>query len=222
MTLPEKTFKSEFEWSDSKLTKTATLLLPHVINFIEFSYSNLINSSPKFNPNILDIGCGNGSVDNYLTHRGYSVVGVDPSHAGIEIAKREFPKSNFMIGSTDDSDFIDRFGGYPFVISLEVIEHTYSPRKFCYQLFEVLNPGGIVIISTPFHGYWKNLAIALLGRSDNHYTALWEHGHIKFFSVRTLFALLSETGFIDIKWKVVGRIQPLGMSMIFCASKPRR
>jgi 2-polyprenyl-6-hydroxyphenyl methylase/3-demethylubiquinone-9 3-methyltransferase len=37
------------------------------------------------------------------------------------------------------------------------------------------------VISTPFHGYWKNIALAVSGKFDDHFTALWNGGHIKFF-----------------------------------------
>jgi hypothetical protein len=39
-------------------------------------------------------------------------------------------------------------------------------------------------VSTPYHGYHKNLGLALSGKMDAHFTALWEGGHIKFFSIR--------------------------------------
>jgi len=74
------------------------------------------------------------------------------------------------------------------VLSLEVVEHLYAPRHYARTVFELLRPGGVAVISTPYHGYWKNLALALMGKLDAHFTALWDHGHIKFWSVRTLMS----------------------------------
>ena len=42
------------------------------------------------------------------------------------------------------------------------------------------------MLSTPYHGYLKNLALAVSGRMDRHFTALHVGGHIKFFSIETL------------------------------------
>jgi 2-polyprenyl-6-hydroxyphenyl methylase/3-demethylubiquinone-9 3-methyltransferase len=84
----------------------------------------------------------------------------------------------------------------------------------------LLEPGGVAIISTPYHGYLKNLAIALMGEMDRHYTALWDHGHIKFWSTRTLGQLLTEVGFKKIEFIRVGRIPALAKSMIAIAPKP--
>ena len=108
------------------------------------------------------------------------------------------------------------------VISLEVVEHVYFPRKFAKTVYDLLEPEGIAIISTPYHGYWKNVALALSGKMDAHFTALWDHGHIKFWSPKTLESLLREAGFKDILFKRVGRIPTLAKSMIALAGKEVR
>ena len=79
---------------------------------------------------------------------------------------------------------------------MEVIEHLYSPRTFAAFVRSILeaNGGGRFILTTPYHGYLKNLSIALAGKADRHYSALWEGGHIKFWSRRTLAILLREPG----------------------------
>ena len=59
--------------------------------------------------------------------------------------------------------------------------------------------------------------LALTGKMDDHFTALWDHGHIKFWSMKTLSTLLEETGFRDVDFRRVGRIPPLAKSMIAVA-----
>lgn len=103
------------------------------------------------------------------------------------------------------------------VLSLEVVEHVYAPRHYAQTLFDLLEPGGTAIISTPYHGYWKNLALALSGRMDAHFAALWDHGHIKFWSISTLGELLREVGFVDIQFERVGRVPPLAKALIAIA-----
>ena len=53
-------------------------------------------------------------------------------------------------GSVYD-DLSERYGLFPMVISIEVIEHCYDPRKFMRAIYELLEPDGVVIISTPYH-----------------------------------------------------------------------
>jgi 2-polyprenyl-6-hydroxyphenyl methylase/3-demethylubiquinone-9 3-methyltransferase len=54
---------------------------------------------------------------------------------------------------------------------------------------------------------------------DQHFTALWDHGHIKFWSIQTLSTLLREAGFYELRFIRVGRVSPLAKSMIAIARK---
>ena len=130
-----------------------------------------------------------------------------------------YPNLNLHEGSAYDELF-HKYGQFPVAISLEVVEHVYSPRHFASTLFSLIEPGGTAIISTPYHGYFKNLAMALTGKMDAHFTALWDHGHIKFWSIKTLTVLLEEAGFINIQFEKVGRLPMLEKSMIAIAKKP--
>lgn len=56
---------------------------------------------------------------------------------------------------------------------------------------------------------------------DAHFTALWDHGHIKFWSIRTLGELLREAGFVDLRFVRVGRVPALAKAMIVMARRPR-
>ncbi|HQU48937.1 MAG TPA: methyltransferase domain-containing protein [Casimicrobiaceae bacterium] len=168
---------------------------------------------------VFEVGCGNGSVANWMASRGIEVSGIDFSESGIAQARRAYPELQLAVGSAYD-DLSKVFGQFPVVISLEVIEHLYFPRRFARSVFDLLEPGGTAFISIPFHGYLKNLALALTGRMDAHFTALWDGGHIKFFSEQTLGALLREAGFGTIRFLCVGRVAPLAKSMVAIASKP--
>lgn len=168
---------------------------------------------------MFDLGCGNGSVAGAVALAGWDVTGVDPSAEGIAHAQRRYPNLRLEEGSAYD-DLVARFGRFPVVTSLEVVEHVYAPRRYAATMFALLEPGGTAIVSTPYHGYWKNLALALSGKMDSHFTALWDHGHIKFWSVKTLGVLLREAGFVDIRFERVGRIPALAKSMIAVARRP--
>jgi 2-polyprenyl-6-hydroxyphenyl methylase/3-demethylubiquinone-9 3-methyltransferase len=61
-------------------------------------------------------------------------------------------------------------------------------------------------VTTPFHGYYKNLALAITGKYDKHWHPLRDYGHVKFFSHKTLSALFEEQGFAVRNYVRVGRI----------------
>ena len=172
----------------------------------------LSNSKPRHRK-IFEIGCGNGATANMLDQLGYDVTGVDTSISGIEIANKSFPHLRLFQGSAYD-DLTKNYGRFPIVISLEVIEHLFYPRKFASTIFSLLEDKGVGVISTPYHGYLKNVALALTGKMDAHFAPLWDVGHIKFWSMRTLKSLLVETGFEDIRFTRVGRVPLFAKSMI--------
>jgi 2-polyprenyl-3-methyl-5-hydroxy-6-metoxy-1,4-benzoquinol methylase len=182
-------------------------LLPMVAQIIE-----RLDLKPS-DRRIFELGCGNGSAAAFLAGRGFEVVGVDTSAEAIRIANQAYPALQLTRGSAYD-DLAAGFGQFPVVTSLEVVEHVYYPRLFARCLFSLLQPGGMAIISTPYHGYWKNLALAVTGQMDAHFTALWDGGHIKFWSRRTIGLLLKEAGFRQIEFRTVGRVPPLAKSMI--------
>jgi 2-polyprenyl-3-methyl-5-hydroxy-6-metoxy-1,4-benzoquinol methylase len=207
---------SGYRWTNADLAHNAAYLLPTVLNELEPLRAEI--SAAKGQARLFELGCGNGSVANALTRQGWDVTGVDPSAEGIAQAKSRYPGLKLFEGSSDN-DLAGRYGRFPVVTSLEVVEHVYSPRRYAATLFSLLEPGGIAIVSTPYHGYWKNLALALAGKMDAHFTALWDHGHIKFWSIETLGELLREAGFVDARFHRVGRMPALAKSMIAVARK---
>jgi len=167
---------------------------------------------------VLDLGCGNGSLSHVIAQHGCEVVGVDTSAPGIAIARQSFPKCQFIqadIYELPDTDIVQSFD---VVLAVEVIEHLLYPKELVRAAKKCLKPGGELIISTPYHGYLKNLVLALTGKLDQHFTVLWDNGHIKFFSVATLTTLLKSEGYTDIKFRFAGRLPYLWKSML-CSSK---
>ena len=150
--------------------------------------------------------------------KGFTVSGVDPSDTGIAVANAALPTLNLKVGSAYDP-LHESFGTFPLLVSLEVVEHVYAPRIYAKCVYNLLSPDGYALISTPYHGYLKNLALALTGKMDKHFTALWDHGHIKFWSPQTITQLLTEAGLQVTRIYRVGRIPQLAKTMLVVARK---
>jgi 2-polyprenyl-3-methyl-5-hydroxy-6-metoxy-1,4-benzoquinol methylase len=191
----------EYRYDSASPGHAARYLLPTVLRILPDSGT------------VFELGCGNGANAHELAQRGYPVMAVDASTSGIEIAKKAYKDCRFAVGSAYD-DLAGQYGRFDIVVSLEVVEHIYSPRLFAAAIRDLLKAGGVAVISTPYHGYLKNLALAASGRMDEHFTALWDHGHIKFWSRRTLSALFQEVGLREIAFHRVGRIPTLAKSMV--------
>jgi len=185
----------------------------HAQNYLLSPIVSVLRESGIQSRRMIDIGCGNGAFAAELAARGWDVIGIDPSTSAIHFARAKHPTIPFHLASAYE-DLSSRFGQFPLVVSLEVVEHVYDPRTFARTVYSCVQPGGLAIISTPYHGYLKNLALAVAGQMDRHYTALWDHGHIKFWSISTLGALLREVGFQPPRFLRVGRIPWFAKSMI--------
>lgn len=176
---------------------------------------------PPAGSRVLDVGCGNGYLAARFAERGCRVVGIDMSEHGIELARRRCPGVRFEIAAADDG-MLERLDEPPFdyVVSTEVIEHLYAPDSLVRGMFGALVEGGTAVVSTPYHGYVKNLAIALAGGFDAHWHPARRGGHIKFWSRRTLIEALHQAGFEQCEFRGAGRLPYLWKSMVVAARRP--
>ena len=170
---------------------------------------------------VVDIGCGNGSFLSLFQDRGWDLYGSDFSASGIEIARKNYPKINFSLGNAESlpEDLASRAGQFDVVLSTEVIEHVYNPRGLLKTCHSLLRPGGKLVLTTPYHGYLKNLMLAITGKMDGHFTVLWDHGHIKFWSHKTIRQALTEAGFTNMAITGAGRLPWFWKSMVVRAEK---
>lgn len=182
------------------------------IPLLEFlqQYSSVKSDKPR----VLDLGCGNGSLSHAIAQNGYEVTGIESSASGIQFAQTQYPQCQFIEASIYELPDETVAGQFDVVVSAEVIEHLLYPRELVRAAKRCLKPGGQLIVTTPYHGYWKNLALAMTGKMDQHFTALWDGGHIKFFSPKTLRQLMEQEGFSQLQFKFTGRYPYLWKSML--------
>lgn len=202
----------EYRYSNAQAPHTQAYLWPVVLDLLK-------QTAPTAH-RVLDAGCGNGSLAAQLKGRGLDVSAFDLSESGIRLAKEAHPAIDFRVASVYDD--LRSLYAEPFdaIVSLEVVEHLFDPRTYARRLREVIKPGGTVILSTPYHGYLKNLALATSGAMDKHFTVLWDGGHIKFWSRKTLTMLLEEAGFRVVEFRGAGRMPYLWKSMVLAAKLP--
>ena len=200
--------RNEYTWENAENEESHEYLYPVVLRELEH-----LGTGAR----VLDLGCGNGALTARLAEDGFDVTGLDASCSGIEKAKETFPHGRFFQHDINDPLPDDLKGSFDVVVSLEVIEHLFFPRNLFIRSREALcSDEGMLILSTPYHGYLKNLTLALSNKFDQHWHPNVDFGHIKFFSVKTLKDLCEEMGFSVLRVHRVGRpLSWLAKSMIF-------
>ena len=189
-------------------------------NYLLKSVLNILKDLNTSDTELLDVGCGNGLLTSEISKIFKYTTGIDLSGTGIEFAQKlNHEKLNFKNISLDE--MIETKKKFKFITSFEVIEHQYLPDDFLNKIHQLLDDEGTLLITTPYNGYIKNLIINILGKHDFHYNPLWRHGHIKFFSIRTLKMLLEKCNFKIIKKNFSGRFYPVSCSMIFLTKKTK-
>lgn len=200
---------NDYGWRTATPAHTHSYLLPRIRDLLRSMGAK----------RVLDLGCGNGAMCASLAEAGFEVVGLENDAAGIEIARANHPEIRFHQISIEGNPrkLLALEPKFDAVVSTEVIEHLFSPHLLPQFASAVLHTSGFLMVTTPYHGYLKNLALSLADKWDHHHTALWHGGHIKFWSRKTLTRLLGDNGFSVVAFHGVGRMPWLWKSMVVIA-----
>ena len=202
------TGRNQYGWTDSQATCAHSYLVPSVLSAL-----------PSGRLRIADIGSGNGYLAGVLASRGHAVAGIEASEDGVAQARAAHPTIQFEQISIYDDVAAAIGRDFDVAVATEVVEHLVRPRELFRAALSILKPGGCLVITTPYHGYVKNLALAITGRMDRHFLAEWDGGHIKFFSVTTLRRMAEQAGVKRVRFTFAGRVPLLWKSMVLIGEK---
>jgi SAM-dependent methyltransferase len=203
----------DYGWSERHDPGSLAYLAPEILKLM----------APLGVRRVLDLGCGIGSFSRVLKDAGYDIVGADGDRGGVERARATHPDIHFHVVDieSDPAAFRELAGDFDCVVSTEVIEHLFLPHRLPAFAHGVLREGGHLLLSTPYHGYLKNLALAVGNKWDDHHHPLRDGGHIKFWSRRTITQLLASNGFRVVAIRGAGRLPYLWKSMLVLAVRQR-
>lgn len=107
---------------------------------------------------VLDLAAAQGNFTIALAGLGYQVTWNDLRSELIDYVRMKLPAGaevEFLAGNIFELSerTVDI---YDAVLALEVIEHVAHPDEFIRQLAGLVRPGGVIVLSTPNGGYFKN------------------------------------------------------------------
>ena len=168
----------------------------------------------KIQGRVLDVGCGDGFFTAQILQRFNlkNIYGLDISSKAVDLARLKHPEIKFQQGALnhipEETNSIDS------VTMIEVIEHLVDIEGTLKELFRVMKPGGILLITTTDFNLLKQVIIAMFFFEKYFYPT---NPHIRFFKRSTLTDVLSENGFSVIKYAWNGsyfKIMPKGQMIL--------
>lgn len=128
---------------------------------------------------LLDIGGGMAEFSRRCAAMGYRITLADLSPNNVANARNLGFQShqidfNRGLPGIDDNQF-------EVTVMLDVIEHVVNAERLLEEVWRVLVPGGILVLSTPNCAFWRRRLDSLLGDTPTD-----EGYHYRFFTRRTL------------------------------------
>ena len=97
---------------------------------------------------LLDVGCGAGLAAEALARRGCDVLGIDAAVDVIDVARAHGGETGPAYRVATAEDLLAEGQRFQVITALEVIEHVPDPAAFVRVLVRLLEPGGLLFLST--------------------------------------------------------------------------
>ena len=113
---------------------------------------------------LVDVGCGGGLLCEPMTRLGATVTGIDASTEAIAVARTHAAEHGLAIDyrQTTAEALVDAGARFDVVLALEVVEHVADREAFVRALADLLQPGGVLVMST-LNRTAKSFAVAIVG-----------------------------------------------------------
>lgn len=162
--------------------------------------------------NLLDIGCGNGTITKIIAKAvgADKVVGVDISTRQLIQARKKGIKTFRIDLNNEGIPIKTRF---ELIVCTDVLEHIFDPDHVLDEIYRLSKSNGYQLFSTPNFAAWYNRLALLLGWQPFNldaslhfkgYNPLFRfkepYGHIRLFTKKSLIELFERHGLKVIKF----------------------
>jgi len=160
----------------------------------------------------LDIGTGDGAFLEHVVRCGFErVVGIEPSRAPVEAARSAI-RGLIRQCTFRPSDFEQE--SFSLITCFQTLEHVYDPRALCQGTFDLLHPGGAVLLVCHDR---RALSARVLGTRS----PIFDIEHLQLFSRESLRYALRQAGYDEVVTLPVVNRYPLSYWLKLLPLPPR-
>lgn len=162
----------------------------------------VLNEIPENSKRILDIGCGNGGIINFLPDS-VKVDGVTFSSAEFRACQQKLNKvyyHNLEQGLPDEIE-----AGYDVIIASHLLEHIAYPEKLLNDIHKRMRENTIFIVALPNIMHYKYRFQLLFGKFEYSETGVMDYTHLRWYTFDSAFKLLKKYNFKVIKFYADGK-----------------
>jgi 2-polyprenyl-3-methyl-5-hydroxy-6-metoxy-1,4-benzoquinol methylase len=153
---------------------------------------------------VLDVGCGEGAFAVEMAGVGALVVGIDVAETPLRRGRALHPGLDLRLVDPDAPWPLED-ANFDLVWAGEVIEHVPDTGGWLTEVRRVLRSDGCLVLSTPDHGPLRMLALSVRPRGfAAHFDPRADH--LRFYTQRSLVALLEDFGFADVHVRRAGGV----------------
>ncbi len=154
---------------------------------------------------VLDLGAGTGAFSKKLADEGYSVISIDADRD--RWIPKEIPFIQQDIEAGIESSIHVKLDA---VCCLEVIEHVENPWNLLREISKILEPRGVLILSTPnITSFLSRIVFLRTGKFHQFNEADLSYGHIRPVTAFEISTIAKKLG-----WRIL-EIKPGGYLPIF-------
>ncbi|MCO5170367.1 MAG: class I SAM-dependent methyltransferase [Planctomycetes bacterium] len=141
---------------------------------------------------VLDVGAGRGHVARALLRArpALEVWGVEPG----DDARRDL--ASVAAQALAALDEVPAGAGFDAALLLDVLEHVATPEALLADVVARVRPGGRLLVSVPNVAHWSMRAALLAGEFPYAERGILDRTHVRFFTRRSLGALLRGAGLV--------------------------
>ncbi|MDD5633662.1 MAG: class I SAM-dependent methyltransferase [Candidatus Omnitrophica bacterium] len=164
----------------------------------EIYYEKRIKLAAKYSnkeSTVLDLGCGDGTIAHALSSKVRYVDAIDVSEEAIKLAQRTNNVDNIHYVCAPMENYM-KDKAYDLILMYESMEHIFNPEYMLSKIYNLLKPGGKLILSTPNSRRFDIYLFRLLGYfKRKQYSYEVYEDHVREYSYGQIKRMLEAKGF---------------------------